>query len=199
MTAKRLLDLTLTLPGLVVLAPLMVLIAIWVRLDSPGPALFRQKRVGRYGRPFMLLKFRSMRTDAERLGPKVTTGDDCRITRSGRFLRKSKLDELPQLINVVKGEMSLVGPRPEVPEYAAYYPQDIRDKVLSVRPGITDLASIEYRNENELLADAKDPVATYLETILPVKLDYYVNYVEQRSLWLDIQIIFKTFQAIVSR
>ncbi len=198
MIAKRLFDLLLTLPGLLLLLPLMAVIALWVRLDSPGPVLFRQQRVGRGGVSFALLKFRSMRVDAETLGPKVTVGADPRITRSGQFLRKSKLDELPQLFNVVMGQMSLVGPRPEVPEYVAHYPAEIRDKVLSVPPGITDLASIEFRNENAMLEGVDDPVATYLNEIMPIKLGYYVSYVEQRSLWFDLQIIFRTFWAIVS-
>ncbi|RLJ22678.1 sugar transferase [bacterium endosymbiont of Escarpia laminata] len=195
---KRLFDLLLTLPGLLLLLPLMAVIALWVRFDSPGPVLFRQQRVGRGGVSFALLKFRSMRVDAEKLGPKVTVGADPRITRSGQFLRKSKLDELPQLFNVVMGQMSLVGPRPEVPEYVAHYPAEIHDKVLSVPPGITDLASIEFRNENAMLEGADDPVATYLTEIMPIKLDYYLSYVEQRSLWLDLKIIFRTFWAIVS-
>lgn len=198
MIAKRLFDLLLTLPGLLLLLPLMAVIALWVRLDSPGPVLFRQQRVGRGGVSFALLKFRSMRVDAEKLGPKVTVGADPRITRSGQLLRKSKLDELPQLFNVVMGQMSLVGPRPEVPEYVAHYPAEIHDKVLSVLPGITDLASIEFRNENAMLEGADDPVATYLNEIMPIKLDYYVSYVEQRSLWLDLKIIFRTFWAVVS-
>ncbi len=198
MIAKRLFDLLLTLPGLLLLLPLMAVIALWVRLDSPGPVLFRQQRVGRGGVSFALLKFRSMRVDAEKLGPKVTVGADPRITRSGQFLRKSKLDELPQLFNVVMGQMSLVGPRPEVPEYVAHYPAEIHDKVLSVLPGITDLASIEFRNENAMLEGVDDPVATYLNEIMPIKLGYYVSYVEQRSLWLDLQIIFRTFWAVVS-
>ncbi|MEG7524119.1 MAG: sugar transferase [Chromatiales bacterium] len=198
MIAKRLFDLLLTLPGLLLLLPLMAVIALWVRFDSPGPVLFRQQRVGRGGVSFALLKFRSMRVDAEKLGPKVTVGADPRITRSGQFLRKSKLDELPQLFNVVMGQMSLVGPRPEVPEYVAHYPPEIHDKVLSVPPGITDLASIEFRNENAMLEGADDPVATYLNEIMPIKLDYYVRYVEQRSLWLDVKIILRTFWAVVA-
>ena len=198
MIAKRIFDLLLTLPGLLLLLPLMAVIALWVRLDSPGPVLFRQQRVGRGGVSFALLKFRSMRVDAEKLGPKVTVGADPRITRSGQFLRKSKLDELPQFFNVVMGQMSLVGPRPEVPEYVAHYPAEIHDKVLSVLPGITDLASIEFRNENAMLEGVDDPVATYLNEIMPIKLGYYVSYVEQRSLWLDLQIIFRTFWAVVS-
>ncbi len=198
MIAKRLFDLLLTLPGLLLLLPLMAVIALWVRFDSPGPVLFRQQRVGRGGVSFALLKFRSMRVDAEKLGPKVTVGADPRITRSGQFLRRSKLDELPQLFNVVMGQMSLVGPRPEVPEYVAHYPAEIHDKVLSVPPGITDLASIEFRNESAMLEGANDPVAAYLNEIMPIKLDYYVRYVEQRSLWLDVKIILRTFWAVVA-
>ena len=198
MIAKRLFDLLLTLPGLLLLLPLMAVIALWVRLDSPGPVLFRQLRVGCGGVSFALLKFRSMRVDAEKLGPRVTVGVDPRITRSGQFLRKSKLDELPQLFNVVMGQMSLVGPRPEVPEYVAHYPAEIHDKVLSVPPGITDLASIEFRNESAMLEGVDDPVATYLNEIMPIKLDYYVRYVEQRSLWLDVKIILWTFWAVLA-
>ena len=198
MIAKRLFDLLCAGLGLLLLSPLLAVLALWVRLDSPGPALFRQERVGRHGKPFRVLKFRTMRVDAERLGPKITAGADPRITRAGAFLRRSKLDELPQLINVVRGEMSLVGPRPEVPEYVALYPPALREIVLSVPPGITDLASIEFRHESELLARAADPQREYVETILPIKLDYYRRYVEGRSLLGDLAIILRTLRAIAS-
>ncbi len=197
MTAKRLLDLALTIPGLVLLAPLLLAIGAWVRLDGPGPVIFRQQRVGRGGRLFTLLKFRTMVPDAELIGARVTTGDDSRITRSGRFLRRYKLDELPQLFNVLGGSMSLVGPRPEVPEFVAEYPPAIRDKVLSVRPGITDLAAIEFRNEADLLAATDDPRETYLRDVLPCKLKLYERYVDNRSVALDIRIIVRTLAAIV--
>lgn len=193
---KRLFDLLIVVPSIVLLAPLFVLIAIWIKLDSRGPVLFRQKRVGRQGRLFEILKFRTMVTDAETQGPKITVAGDARITRSGRWLRRTKLDELPQLLNVAKGEMSLVGPRPEVPEYVQLYPEGIKDKILSVRPGITDLASIEYRNESDILARSSDPRRAYIEEVMPRKLDFYVQYVDQRSIWLDLKVIWQTFMAL---
>ncbi|MEW6221014.1 MAG: sugar transferase [Thermodesulfobacteriota bacterium] len=199
MTAKRLFDLALTIPGLLLLSPLLLGIALWIRFDSPGPVLFRQRRVGKGGRPFFVLKFRTMVVDAEARGPKITVGDDPRITRSGRFLRQSKLDELPQLLNVVKGDMSLVGPRPEVPEYVALYPPEVREEVLSTPPGITDFASIEFKEESRILAEAGDPHRAYLETILPIKLAHYRRYVRKRSLALDLLLIVRTIWAIAVR
>lgn len=195
--AKRIFDLFWTIPGVLVLSPLLAAIAIWIKFDSPGPVFFRQTRIGRYGKPFQVMKFRTMVTDAEKLGLKITVGRDPRITRSGHFLRKYKFDELPQLFNVLKGEMSLVGPRPEVPEYVACYPADVRDKVLSVKPGITDRASIEYRDENSLLAESSDPARTYREEILPIKLRYYMQYADEQSVWLDFRLILRTFVAIL--
>lgn len=195
--SKRLFDLFWTIPGLLILSPLLVSIAICIKLDSSGPVFFRQTRIGRYGRPFQVMKFRTMVIDAEKRGLRITVGHDPRITRSGRFLRKYKLDELPQLFNVFKGEMSLVGPRPEVPEYVDCYPAGLRDKVLSVKPGITDRASIEYRDENSLLAGSLDPARTYREEILPVKLRYYAQYADEQSLWLDFRLILRTLLAIM--
>jgi lipopolysaccharide/colanic/teichoic acid biosynthesis glycosyltransferase len=197
MITKRLFDLFFVLPGLVVLSPLFLLIGCWIKLDSPGPMIFRQQRVGLHGVLFDVLKFRTMVNDAELKGAKITVGGDSRITRSGRFLRKFKLDELPQLINVIKGEMSLVGPRPEVPEYVRHYPAGVRDVVLSVPPGITDYASLEFRNENDLLAHAPDPQQAYIEKILPIKLGYYQRYVQERTLWKDFCIILRTLGAII--
>jgi lipopolysaccharide/colanic/teichoic acid biosynthesis glycosyltransferase len=197
MTAKRLFDLLIAIPGLVCLSPLFLLAALWIRLDSPGPVFFRQERVGRFGRPFRIYKFRTMCLEAESKGKQLTVGDDPRITGSGAFLRRYKLDELPQLINVITGEMSLVGPRPEVPRYVAFYPAHVRDVVLSVPPGITDFASIEYRDENSLLAGADDPEHVYLHDILPVKLDYYCKYVTERSLMLDFRLILLTLKKIL--
>jgi len=197
MRAKRLFDLAFTLPGLVLLSPLFAAIAVWIKWDSPGPVFFRQTRVGRGGRPFCIVKFRTMVADAEALGDKVTAGGDPRITRAGAFLRRYKLDELPQLINVVKGEMSLVGPRPEVPEYVAHYPEAVRAKVLSVPPGITDRASLEFRSENELLAGAADPHAYYVSEILPRKLAYYEAYADHRSLWGDLKLVLRTLGRLV--
>lgn len=195
--AKRLFDLFWTIPGLTILSPLLLAIALWIKLDSPGPVFFRQTRIGRHGNPFQVMKFRTMVTDAEQRGLKITVGRDPRITRSGHHLRKYKLDELPQLFNVLRGEMSLVGPRPEVPEFVACYPDDVRDKVLSVKPGITDRASIEYRDENALLANAPDPARTYREDILPVKLGYYLDYAEHHSLLGDLRLIVQTLLAIL--
>jgi lipopolysaccharide/colanic/teichoic acid biosynthesis glycosyltransferase len=153
---KRLMDLIAAIFGLLVLAPLILALMLWVRIDSRGPALFRQQRVGLRGVPFRILKLRTMRPDAERLGPRVTGGNDARITRAGRWLRRYKLDELPQLWNVLVGDMSFVGPRPEVAEYVCMYPAEIKDKVLSVRPGITDPASLQYFDEAALLAQHAD-------------------------------------------
>lgn len=197
--SKRLFDLFFALSGLLVLVPLWLLVALWIKLDSAGPIFFRQERVGRFGRPFRIFKFRTMCLDAEAKGRQLTVGADPRITRSGAFLRKYKLDELPQLLNVVKGEMSLVGPRPEVPRYVSLYPQELREVVLSVQPGITDYASIEYRDENAVLGQAADPDLAYIEEIMPVKLGYYVRYVRERSLWVDLKLILATLSAIAGR
>lgn len=195
MNTKRLLDLSLASLALVILIPLMCIIAIWVRIDSPGPALFRQERVGKGGRTFAMLKFRSMRTDAPRSGPALTIGDDPRITRVGRIIRRYKLDELPQLLNVLKGDMSLVGPRPEVPQYVALYPSEARRTVLSVRPGITDPASIQFVNESELLATAADAEAMYREVILPQKLRMYCEYIAGQSVVGDLKVVLRTVVA----
>ncbi|MFK3741319.1 sugar transferase [Massilia sp. TN1-12] len=194
--SKRLFDIAAAGTGLLLLAPLLLALALWIRLDSPGPALFRQVRVGRHGVPFEILKFRTMVTGAE-LGPQLTTGGDSRITRAGRFLRRCKLDELPQLVNVLLGSMSLVGPRPEVPRYVACYPPDVRRTVLSVAPGITDWAAILYKDENDILARAADPERAYLDTILPAKLCWYERYVRERSFWVDLRILARTLAAIV--
>lgn len=196
MIAKRVFDLCASLSGLVLLSPLFLLIAISIKLDSSGPVFFRQTRVGRLGEPFRIHKFRTMATDAPARGLQLTVGADPRITRTGCWLRKYKLDELPQLIDVVRGKMSLVGPRPEVPKYVEHYPPDVRQVVLSVRPGITDNASIEYRDENEVLAKSDDPEREYIEKVMPVKLEYYLRYVEERSMPGDLAIILRTFGAI---
>ncbi|TQK10919.1 sugar transferase [Herbaspirillum sp. SJZ107] len=194
--AKRLFDVCAAGIGLLLLAPLLLALALWVRLDSPGPVLFRQQRVGRHGVRFDILKFRTMVARPDD-GRQLTVGCDPRITRAGRFLRSSKLDELPQLINVLQGTMSLVGPRPEVPRYVDCYPPAARAAVLSVAPGITDLASILYKEESEILGRAADPERAYVETILPVKLEYYQRYVRERSFWLDLRIIFRTLAAVL--
>jgi lipopolysaccharide/colanic/teichoic acid biosynthesis glycosyltransferase len=195
---KRLFDIASCVCGLLLLWPVLLAVAIWIKKDSDGPVFFKQTRVGRHGKNFSILKFRTMVVDAEAKGLKVTVGADPRVTSSGRFLRRSKLDELPQLINVVLGDMSVVGPRPEVPEYMNEYEKSVRDKILSVRPGITDKASIEYTNEAEILADAHDPRAAYINEVMPEKAKYYIDYVDNQSLFLDVAIIFKTLKKIVS-
>lgn len=194
--AKRLFDLLAAGLGLLSLLPLFAGIALWIKLDSTGPVFFRQARVGWRGKVFYIHKFRTMRTDAEKIGLQITVGQDPRITRSGAFLRATKLDELPQLIDVVLGRMSLVGPRPEVPAYVAMYTAEVRTRVLSVRPGITDLASIEYRHENALLGQATDPEHTYIHEVMPAKLGYNLQYVDNHTLPGDIAIIFRTLRAL---
>jgi lipopolysaccharide/colanic/teichoic acid biosynthesis glycosyltransferase len=193
--AKRVFDLAVAGLGLLLISPLFVLIALAVKLDSPGPVFFRQERVGRGGRPFRIHKFRTMRDGAA--GAQITVGADARITRVGAILRRAKLDELAQLIDVLEGTMSLVGPRPEVPRYVAMYPAALRDKVLSVRPGITDIASIEYRQESELLARAADPEREYVDVIMPAKLKLAAAYVEQASLATDIRLILRTLGVLI--
>ena len=195
---KRLFDFFGSLCGLIVLLPFLLLIALCIKFDSKGPVFFRQLRVGLNGNLFRIHKFRTMMVDSESSGS-LTVGNDTRITKSGQFLRKSKLDELPQLLDVVLGKMSLVGPRPEVKEFIDEYPEKVRKEVLSVRPGITDLASIEMRDENEIIGKYDNPRQAYIEIILPIKQKYYVDYVQSQSLWLDIKIIFMTFKKIIFR
>jgi lipopolysaccharide/colanic/teichoic acid biosynthesis glycosyltransferase len=195
--AKRLFDIAFAALTLLLLSPVLLAVALWVRLDSPGPVFFRQQRVGQGGRLFSIYKFRTMHTGAEAVGPQITVGQDIRITRAGAWLRSSKLDELPQFLNVLRGDMSVVGPRPEGPRYVAQYPADMRQTVLSVPPGITDLASIAFRDESDLLAHSPDPERTYVEQILPAKLHYAQQYVRTRSLWLDLQIIAWTVLAVL--
>jgi len=194
MNSKRFFDLCCVIPSLMILLPFFLLIALWVKLDSRGPIFFLQTRIGQFGHPFKIIKFRTMFNDET--GPKLTIDGDRRITRCGRFLRHYKLDELPQLFNVLKGNMSLVGPRPELPEYVAFYPDDIKDYVLSVPVGITDYASIVFRHESELLAQSPQPEMDYIEKILPQKLAYHQQYIQEHSLLLDIQLIFKTLRRL---
>ncbi|MDR2011517.1 MAG: sugar transferase [Rhodanobacter sp.] len=189
-------DLLLTLAALPLLLPLIAAIALWVRLDSPGPVFFRQERVGRGGRLFRIHKFRTMRPQPDGGGLQITTALDVRVTRAGRWLRRAKLDELPQLIDVLKDDMSLVGPRPEVPRYMALYPPQARDLILSVRPGITDRAAIEFRDEERLLAASADPERTYVEQVMPVKQRYYLDYVRSHSLVGDLRILCDTLRAL---
>lgn len=191
MKSKRIFDLFFTVPGIIVLMPLFIVIAIWIKLDSPGPIFFRQERAGQFERKIRIFKFRTMVNNAEKLGTQITVGNDIRITRSGYFLRKYKLDELPQLFNVIKGEMNLVGPRPEVPRYVKLY-DDKQRAVLNLVPGITDPASIKYRNESEILALSKDPEQTYILEILPEKILINLNYSSKSTIFSDFMIILRT-------
>jgi lipopolysaccharide/colanic/teichoic acid biosynthesis glycosyltransferase len=193
---KRLLEMMIAAMGLFLLSPLLVLVAVLIRIDSRGPVFFRQERVGQGFRPFLILKFRTMMPDAHRFGRQITAGADPRITKIGKVLRRSKIDELPQLLNVLKGDMSFVGPRPEVSRYVELYRQDFKE-ILQVRPGITDLASIKYRDEAELLGSAEDPEREYIERILPDKLRLAKEYVRRSSLWFDFSVIFKTLILMV--
>jgi lipopolysaccharide/colanic/teichoic acid biosynthesis glycosyltransferase len=188
---KRTIDVLVAALALTLLSPLLASIAVGVKATSRGPVLFRQERIGRGGRPFRLYKFRSMIADAPSRGPQLTVRDDPRVTRFGRFLRRTKLDELPQLFNVLRGDMSLVGPRPEVPKYVALYPQGVRERVLSVRPGLTDQAAVTL-DEERILAQAADPEWTYVYQVLPSKLALYEQYVATQGLLVDIAIIART-------
>lgn len=195
---KRLLDITASGIGLLLLCPLFLVLAIWIKLDSQGPVFYRQVRVGKGNRDFRIFKFRSMRIGSDKGSLITVGGHDARITRSGYFIRKYKLDELPQLINVFLGDMSLVGPRPEVRRYVDLYTEEQR-RVLNVRPGITDPASIKYRNENELLEGAEDPERYYIEVIMPDKLRLNIAYAANQSLLDDLRLICETFKAIVEK
>lgn len=194
---KRLFDWFVSALGLLVLSPVLLMIALWIKFDSVGPVFFRQERVGQGGKVFRIFKFRTMVIDAEVKGLQITVGADARVTQVGKWLRRYKLDELPQLLDVWLGRMSLVGPRPEVPRYVACYPDEVRQLVLSVRPGITDKASIEFKDENEILGRASDPNLAYINEVLPIKLGYYVEYVQTQSLWGDIGLILRTVRALV--
>ncbi len=193
--AKRVFDIAVSLLGLLLLSPLMAIIAAIVRLDSPGPVFYRGVRTGRHGVPFGMLKFRTMIANAEQVGGTSTAETDPRITRAGAFLRRYKLDELPQLVNVLKGEMSLVGPRPEVEEYTRLYSNEEK-AILSVRPGITDLSSIRFRQLNAMLARADDPDRYFAEKILPDKNRLRMEYVRRKSFLLDLKILFQTLRCI---
>jgi lipopolysaccharide/colanic/teichoic acid biosynthesis glycosyltransferase len=193
---KRAIDLLGAALGLLLLAPLMLAIALAIKLDSPGPVFFRQERVGRHGRTFRLFKFRTMTAVQPTGGLQITVGADPRITRVGAVLRRWKLDEIPQLIDVLRGTMSLVGPRPEVPRYVAQYPEEKRRRLLSVRPGVTDFASLRYRNESELLAAAADPEREYVDVILPEKLRVAANYVEHASWRSDLRLLGLTLKEV---
>ena len=192
----RFFDFILSLVGLVILAPLFVVLSVWIKIDSKGPVFYKQVRVGQNSKDFGLFKFRSMVVDADKKGLITVGGRDPRITRSGYFIRKYKLDELPQLINVLVGDMSLVGPRPEVRKYVDLY-TDEQQKVLSVKPGITDYASIEYMDENEILGKSNDPEKTYIEEIMPEKIKYNMKYIQNKNVSEYFKIIFLTLLKIV--
>lgn len=194
---KRFFDIVASSCGLLTLSPVFLILAIWVKLDSNGPVFYRQVRVGRKNKDFRIFKFRSMRVGSDK-GSLVTIGGrDPRVTRSGYFIRKFKFDELPQLINVFIGDMSLVGPRPEVRHYVNYWTSE-QMHVLDVRPGITDPASIKFRNENALLEKAEDPEKYYIEVVMQEKIKLYLEYVEKHNFWYDIELIFQTFWVIVT-
>lgn len=192
---KRLFDVAAASVGLLMLCPIMFLIALAIKLKSPGPAIYSQTRIGKYGRPFRLYKFRSMVVDAERLGSSVTTGCDPRITPIGRILRRTKLDELPQLWNVLRGDMSLVGPRPDVPEIVDMYTPQMR-KILNVRPGITSIASLHLRREEELLTLVTDPDTFYIQVIVPAKVELAMEHIRHNSFLFDLSILLQTIWAL---
>ena len=195
--AKRAMDIAVSAAALCVLWPVLLLIALAIVVDDPGPVFYRQVRVGRGGKPFRIFKFRTMVMDADKKGLSITVGRDSRITRVGAFLRRTKLDELAQLLNVLAGQMSFVGPRPEVPRYVELYTPYQR-QVLLVRPGITDYASIAYRNENDLLAGADDPERMYIETIMPDKIELNMRYLREISPLADVRLILKTIIAVIA-
>ena len=196
MLAKRIFDLISSAIGLLILSPIFAIVAIWIKLDSSGPILFKQTRVGYAEKNFQICKFRTMVVNAEAIGAQITTGGDPRITKIGKFLRKYKLDELPQLLNVLMGEMSVVGPRPEVPKYVNLYNAE-QKKVFQVLPGITDLASLEFRNENELLVGKDNAEEFYIQEIMPRKLLLNLEYIDRVSLLFDLKIIAKTIWRII--
>ena len=193
---KRIFDLFSSAVGLIILSPLFLLIAILIKLDSTGPVFFKQKRIGLKGKMFNIYKFRTMLANTKGEDRQITIGLDSRITRRGRILRKFNLDELPQLINVLKGEMSLVGPRPEVPKYVELYSEG-QKKVLSVKPGMTDYASIEFNTENEILASSSHPKDDYVRKIMPQKIILNLKYINDRSILLDFKLILRTLREIL--
>ena len=197
--AKRIFDLCTAALALLLLWPLLLLLALWIKLDSPGPVLFRQERVGRHGVLFRIHKFRTMAVDAPTRGPQLTLNADARVTGVGRRLRQYRLDELPQLIDVLRGRMSLVGPRPEVPHFVAHYPEALRVAVLAVRPGLTDPAAIAHLDEAALLAGATDPEQTYIERILPAKLCMQAEYSSRATLLSDLGVLVQTLATLVRR
>lgn len=189
---KRLFDIIFSFFGLILISPLLLIVAILIKLSSPGPVFYRGQRIGKYGKPFRIFKFRTMVPEAEKLGGSSTAADDPRLTKIGKFLKKYQIDELPQLINVIKGEMSLVGPRPEVKMYVDMLSEEERKKILSLRPGMTDFASLWNFHEGELLKGSLDPEKKYLEEIRPRKIHLQLEYVKEHSFWLDVKLIVKT-------
>lgn len=197
--AKRLFDVLVAAFALLLLSPLLLGVALAIKLDSRGPVFFRQQRVGRGGQLFSIHKFRTMQVDAPQRGPAVTVGQDARITRIGHGLRNYRIDELPQLIDVLLGDMSLVGPRPEVPRFVAHYPAGLREQVLAVRPGITDPASLEHIDEATLLAGSADPERDYIERILPHKLSVQAEYAARATLFSDVGVLLRTVRLLAAR
>lgn len=195
---KRVFDIVLSTLGLIVLFPFFVFFATWIKLDSKGDVFFRQTRVGLNGKLFRIHKFRTMAVNSEEKGG-LTIGNDTRVTNAGKFLRKSKIDELPQLIDVFLGKMSLVGPRPEIEEFMNLYEVEIRQEILSVKPGITDKASIEMVDENQILGQYDNPRQAYIDIIMPIKARYYIDYVNNHSVLGDIKIILMTIKKIIIR
>jgi lipopolysaccharide/colanic/teichoic acid biosynthesis glycosyltransferase len=195
---KRILDILVSLVGLICLFPFLLLAAVLIKLDSRGPIFFRQERIGMRFRPFQILKFRTMVQNSIAGGQSITVGDDPRITRVGWLLRKTKIDELPQLINVLRGEMTFVGPRPEVPQYVELFRQDY-EEILKVRPGITDLASIKYRDEAALLGQSENPEEEYVTRVLPDKINLGKEYIRRSSVLFDLTLMFKTFLRLFDR
>jgi lipopolysaccharide/colanic/teichoic acid biosynthesis glycosyltransferase len=188
---KRIFDIIGAVSGLVLLVPLFLIVALLIKLDSPGPVLFRQERMGKGFRPFLIYKFRTMVQNPSKLGAPLTIGDDPRITRTGRLLRKTKIDELPQLINVLKGEMTFVGPRPEVRQFVELFRSDY-EEILKVRPGVTDIASLKYEDEATVMGQFKNPEEAYISRILPDKIRLAKEYINQSSLFFDLSLILKT-------
>lgn len=192
---KRSFDIVCSTVGIFLLAPFLMAIAILIKLDSPGPVFFRQVRIGQFGKPFRIFKFRTMCQGAENKGALISTSDDSRITGIGMFLRKYKIDELPQLFNVIAGEMSLVGPRPEVSKFVELFKEGF-EEILKAKPGITDYASLQFKDENELLKAADNPEKKYIEDILPLKIEYCKMYLRDQNIFTDIRLIFLTLAAI---
>lgn len=195
---KRVFDFISAFLGLLFLSPLLLVVALWIKFDSKGPIFFRQERIGLHGTPFRIHKFRSMSVNTEK-SSRLTIGNDARITKAGHFIRKYKIDELPQLIDVLIGSMSLVGPRPEVAEFMDRYDPITREKILSVRPGITDWASIQMIDENEILGQYDNPKQAYIDIIMPMKSEYYISYAESHTFHEDLKIIFATIFKILKR